>query len=72
MTKKKSPSTQKPSVKKRSLNSGTPNMEQQKNLSPGDPSDQDPKRRLGQFNGAGEPSLHLMGTRGKNRKPKKD
>jgi len=70
MTKKKSLTTSKPAAKKRSINAGTPNIQPQGKLSPGDPSDQDVKRRLGQFNGTGEPSLQLMGTRGKNHKPK--
>jgi len=71
MTKKKTPSTPKSSANKQTLQNGKPNMETQNNLSPGDPSDQDAKRRRGQFNGAGEPSLQLMGSRGRNQKPKK-
>jgi len=70
MTKKKRSSTSKPNAKKRSLNAETPNTQPQRKLSTGDPSDQDVKCRLGQFNGAGEPSLQLMGTRGKNHNPK--
>jgi len=70
MTKKKRSTAPKTGAKKQSLNAGILNTQPQGKPSPGDPSDQDVKRRFGQFNGAGEPSIQLMGSRGKNHKPK--
>lgn len=73
MTKKQrksASSSAKSSVRKRMINDSSKPAEDKK-FAPSDPSDQDIKRRLGNFTGAGEPHLSLKGTRGKNRKPSK-
>lgn len=56
------------SAKKKTLNDGPVSRESKKKFAPGDDSDQDIKRRIGHFAGAGEPHMSLKGTVGKNRK----
>jgi hypothetical protein len=71
MAKKRKPTQRVSSSKKKSINTAPPKKESKKKFAPGDSSDQDIKRRLGNFASAGEAHFSLKGTRGKNRKPKK-